>query len=241
MAAVTGQMRTAADGGGHDGEGTSEQRRTRRRTLRHVSLPGGRALLGGLLVALSAVGLVATQRGVDEPVGAKVLIARRSIPAGSTIVSRDLGWVSMSLYDGTARHAFRSPRQLVGRSAAVPIAADELISSAMLAPKGPTTGRRVSIELTSASALGGSLHPGDRVDVVASGDAAASTAVIARDALVAAAPGGESEGGIGGNDHVRVTLVVADETTAVALLDAAASSKVALIGAAVAPGRGDGS
>lgn len=241
MTAVTGQMQAASGAGGNDGEGTSGERSTRRRTLRHVSLPGGRALLGGLLVAVSAVGLVAAQRGGDEPAGAKVLIARRPIAAGATIVSGDLGWVSMSLYDGTARHAFRAPEQLLGRAVSVPIAADELISSAMLAPKDPATGRRVSIELTSAGALGGSLHAGDRVDVVASGDSAATTAVIARDALVAAAPDGESEGGIGGNDHVGVTLVVADEATAVAVLDAAASSKVALIGAAVAPGQGDGS
>lgn len=241
MAAVTGHMRTTAETGGGDGEGTGRDDRPRRRTLRRGSLPGGRALLGGLLVALSAVGLVATQRGSDEPAGTKVLIARRPIAAGATIASADLGWVEMSLYDGTARHAFESPDKVVGRAAAVPIAADELISSSMLAPASRATGRRVSIEVSSAAALGGSLVAGDRVDVVASGDTAATTAVIARDAVIASTPGDESEKGIGAQDRVGITLIVADEATAVAVLDAAASSQVALIGAAVAPELGDDS
>lgn len=240
MTAVTGQMRTRADAAANDGE-DGGVRHHRRRTLAHRSLPGGRALLGGLLVALSAVGLIAVQRGGEEPVGTRVLIARRSIPAGATITSADLGWVAMSLYDGTARHAFTSPDKVVGRAAAVPIASDDLISSSMLAPTTAPDGRRVSIELSPAGALSGSLVAGDRVDVVASGDTAATTSVIARGAVVAATPGDDTDGGIGANDRVGVTLVVADEATAVAVLDAAASSKVALIGAAVAPELDDGS
>jgi len=231
MAAITGRLRGAvSDAPVHDDAGD------RRSVTRRLPLPNGRALIGGLLVAVAAVGLVATQRRSVAEGGERVLIATRAIAPGATIVEDDLGWVSMTLYDGTAKRVFTESSDLAGKVAAVPIAADELISTAMIAASSPSasTGRRVTLDLPAAGALDGALTPGDRVDVVSTGDAEGSSTVIARGVMVAQVPDTDAVEGIGGNDRLRITLIAPDEQSAVALLDAAATRHVALLGSAAA-------
>ena len=101
-------------------------------------------------------------------------------------------------------------------------------------PPSASTGRRVTLDLPAAGALDGALTPGDRVDVVSTGDAEGSSTVIARGVMVAQVPDTDAVEGIGGNDRLRITLIAPDEQSAVALLDAAATRHVALLGSAAA-------
>ena len=77
--------------------------------------------------------------------------------------------------------------------------------------------RQVTLALPTGRALGGEVADGQVVDLLATGDLAGSTTVIARRALVTGvdASGAES---IGSTDEVRLTLVLPDEEAALAVV-----------------------
>ena len=93
-----------------------------------------------------------------------------------------------------------------------------------------TTARRLTLGLPAGRALGGVLAPGQYVDLLSTGDTAGSTTVVARDALVTGVDQHGSDG-IGTNDTIAVSLVVADESTAAAVVDANETGKVTVTAA----------
>jgi hypothetical protein len=92
------------------------------------------------------------------------------------------------------------------------------------------TARRLTLALPAGRALGGIVAPGQYVDLLSTGDTAGSTTVVARDALVTRVDEHGSDG-IGTNDTIAVSLVVADETTAAAVVDANETGKVTVTAA----------
>ena len=198
-----------------------------------TSLPRGRAVVGGLLVAMSAVALLVAHDAATQQDQRHWLVARSDIQIGHRVTAEDLGLAPMDLGTLASQHAFDDPGRVIGRVARHTIASGELVqASAIGAPGvGSGPGRRLTLELTPAQALDGVLAPGDPVDVVGTGDDAGSTAVIAADATVLEV--GHRDESLGSTDRVRISIVVADEKTATAVIDAAAHGNVSLIAAAV--------
>jgi Flp pilus assembly protein CpaB len=218
----------------HDGSMADPDRIAGRLGTR-AALPRGRAVVGGLLVALAGIGLLLAHQAATHRQVTSWLIARHDIQAGARIGNADVAFAPMDLYSGTEHEAFRTPRGVVGATARTDIAAGELLQRGAIgsghAVSGPA--RRLTLDLTPAQALDGSLVSGDRVDIVSSGDDPGTTSVIAHRVLVVSVR--HPTAGLGSNDEVRLTLVVSDETVAKSVIDGALHGKITLLS-----GAGDG-
>ncbi len=198
---------------------------------RRSSMPNGRAVIGGLLIAVSGIGLVVAYESANQPPGTKWLVARRPVPAGSPITTEDLGYATLGLIDEVSAHSFNAPSQLIGRIALHDLGTSELISTSDVGDRATpraSAAREVAIELERARALNGTLRRGDVVDVAATGAEPASTRVIVDGAIVISVDDGSS-GGIGGTNTVRVTLAIANEEAALAVIDANEHDKVTIV------------
>lgn len=199
-----------------------------------LGLPTGRAIVGGLLVALSVFGVIALRRSADAPSSRTWLIACHAVaPARRAIGADDLALAAMDLHDLTQSAAFDDPADVIGQIAVNGLGEGELVQRGSIARTAAAPGdeRRVGLSLDPADALNGALVAGDRVDVVSvpSGEGAAE--VIVHGAMVDSI-GGESDDSLGSDRAVRLTLVVATEDEARLLVDAHRRGEITLIGGA---------
>lgn len=186
---------------------------TRRRPL-----PGGRAAVGGLLVALAAVGTFAAASGATADPRRAYVVARADLAVGHRIERSDLAAGRMDLPAFVRRRAFgdKDAARLVGALVVGPISRGELVQAGAVRLGGaPGAGRQVSFPVDPARAVGGELQPGEFVDVLATDDG--PTTVVVRGARVAAV---RDRGGLAGGDSLVITLDVADIEAAVALAHA---------------------
>jgi len=177
------------------------------RTRRAV--PDGRALVGGLLVGLAAIGTWWFSVGAGTPVPPDHVVALRPITPGHRIEAADLTVRAIDLPRSVDRQAFTRPDQIVGLVALAPLDAGALVQSAGLAPAtGGSRSREVSFAVENEWAVGGAVRPGDRIDVFATDDRShpATTREVLHHALVrrADATGSSSLG-----DHPGQTITVA--------------------------------
>lgn len=151
-------------------------------------LPGGRALLGGVLVASAAVGLFAASRPHPDVPSTAYLVARHDLTPGHRIRPGDLSAEAIDLPGATARATVAEGTPVVGDVVLLPIAAGTLVTDDVLAPRGrPTDRSLLSFSIEPERAAAGDLVVGDRVDVLvtwAHGDD--RTEVVGHDLLVAA-------------------------------------------------------
>lgn len=191
-----------------------------------------RALVGGLLVSASVVGLLLAYQSAQGGDATAWVIARRSIPAGATIMLDDLALAHGNLPDQVDAGLFADHRDVVGSVARAPIGRDQLIARSNVAEPAAITGpnRRVSLELPSAAALGGRLNAGEPVDVVAVRDGESPAHLVAEGAeVVSVSAPGETEFSSAGSDRLLVTLITEDADEATAVLDSHANGGVTLI------------
>lgn len=224
--------RARADHRGTDPAEDDSERRVPPRVA--LALPSARAVVGGLLVAVSILGIFAAHRSATAVDTTEWLIVARPVPAGREITAADLARAPMRLVDATAARAVADPRAVIGRVALVGLRPGDLLMRGSTAEQRATaaTARRVTVTLSPAAALGGALAEGDRVDVVAIGDAESPTEVVVRGAIVGNAGDDRGAGGVGSTSGgVQVTLDVADEEAARALIAAHAAGGITLIAA----------
>ncbi len=133
---------------------------------------------GTVYVALSASGLT-TDRDVEMR---SVVVATRDIPARKAVEEGDVA-VRSVVADPTNSTAFTSLEEVLGRVVGIPIAGGQLVTRNMLAsttegqtfsilepgaefdPEGPDW-RAVSLTVAAANAVGGTLVPGQTVDLI---------------------------------------------------------------------------
>ena len=96
---------------------------------RHRGLPGSRAVVGGALIALAAVGVyLAYDQATDDP-SDPVVVAARDIHAGEILDPEVLGTIEADLPDPAAGATFGSIEVVEGRVALAPIAAGEIVQA----------------------------------------------------------------------------------------------------------------
>jgi len=187
---------------------------------RRRSLPGGRAVVGGFLVAVAAVGIFAAYTGATADTRQGYLVSRQDLPIGHRIQSADLATLAMDLPPEVRSRAARDPSRLVGSVVIGPLAKGELIQASDVVPAGGEgdIGPQVSFAIDSARALDGRLKVGELVDVVATYDAAGSgqTLVVARGARVVERSKPTSTLGDGGKEVITLSVANRSETLAVA-------------------------
>lgn len=192
-------------------------------------LPGGRAVVGGFLVALAALGVFAAYLDATSGPERRWVVAARTLQAGQTLVLEDLALASMDVPGELEGRLYADPEALVGATVLVPLERYDVLLASHLATERVTDPREVlSFGIDAASALGGSLQRGDRVDVIATyrGDGGASV-VIVEDAEVLDA--GQPDGLIGSAGRLTLTVAVAARSESLALAHAAASADLLVV------------
>ena len=206
-----------------------------RAVRRRRGLPGSRAVVGGLLVASSAVGLFAVASGSAEGPSHSYVVTRHELAAGTRLQQSDLELATMELAAGVRARVFDSAQPLVGATLVSPLGAGELVqSSAVVARRGDAASRELSFTLERGR-LGVGVKQGERADLLATYGSGndAFTVVVVRQALLVAIERPRTSAGDGG--AAAVTVAVDDPADALALAHAIQQGKVTLVRATGAP------
>jgi len=227
MADIDTAVRAGGPRNGQRADGAGAARRPgagRRRTV-----PGGRAVLGGLLVAASVVGLFyASTRDQSGPTESYVVAARPLAP-GTRLTAADLARVPLELPLSLAGRAFTDVAGLDGATVIAPLSAGELVQASAVVAKPSAPGSREVTFAVPRATLTPALEVGERIDVVAtygSGTDAFSTVVL-RQALVVGLDRGRDR--VGEQGDVSVTVAVDDPGDAVALAHAVQLAKLTVV------------
>lgn len=204
----------------------------RRPISRRRALPGGRAVVGGFLVALSLVAIfTGYTRATSEP-RVMFVVARSDLTVGDVIKLDDLALVPMDLPAATTgSRAFTDPESLVGATVLGPIAKGELVQAgAVLRRFGATGGGpQVSLALPSSRAVGGSLAAGELVDVLATYGSGvdAYTVTVVREARVVRVDA--TGGALSDGASLVITLAVSSHDDARAVSHSASAADVSVV------------
>ncbi len=204
---------TRAGAGNPDANGSPprSQPGARQRTRESRWRPLLRAISWHRRLVAAACVAVAVTAGVqvfrpDPPPQVRVVVAAAALPGGRVLATSDLSTVDIEP-DGAPEKALTNPTELVGRRLAAPVGAGEPITAVRLLGRSLVGdfGRELggSAVLTPVRVADAGVlvlvHPGDRVDVIAVGQA---------DPSAAGEPGGQALPGSAGPGAARV--VVAD-------------------------------
>jgi len=207
---------------------------------RHA-LPGGRAVLGGFLVALAAVGIFAAYTGATADDSEQYVVAHQELPLGHRLVEGDLTRLPMELPPALEARAYKDASTLVGAVVIGPVGRGELVqASDVLAREGAPVCREISFPVESARAVNGQLKAGELVDVLASygsGNDAYTTAVVRGARVVHRS---EPQGALGDSADEVITLSITNRGDALAVAHAANAGSLTLVRAAGPDGAGTG-
>lgn len=200
-----------------------------RRITPRRGLPGGRAVVGGLLVAVAAVGIFAAVSGAGQGPDTSYVVAARDIEPGSTLTTADLELSAIDLPADQRDHAFTEVGDLTGAVAVGPLSAGEVVQSGGLAEGVDAAVPTLSISLPEANANAGDLQRGDSVQVFATygSDTAGTTVRLAPEAKVVSIDAGDDTIATGGEVLLRLAVPSPEERTSI--LNAAVTGQIALV------------
>src|SRR4051794_10190880 len=201
--------------------------RTTNVVARRRSLPSGRAVVGGFLIALAALGVfVAAQSAARHPTDHYVVVAHDVAP-GSTLTAADLDTSSIDLPGGLAGRAFTDPRVLIGQVTLGPLTTGELVQrSAVVAPGQAGAAFQVSLPIERSRALAGGLAAGEVVDVLVT--YSSETIVVSRGATVVRSDSG-TRGTIGSGGETVLVLAVRSPDEVLAVTHGSQVGKVTVV------------
>ncbi len=128
-----------------------------------------RVLIGLALLLVGVLGTLAIVRQAGQRT--PVLVMARTVQAGQVIGAQDVRVAELGIASGVATLGAGDRARVVGRRAAVPLEAGQVLGPAVVAD-GPALGSgqvAMSVALAPEHAAAGLLRAGDRVAVVASG------------------------------------------------------------------------
>lgn len=176
-------------------------------------LPGGRAVVGGFLVAASVVGVFAAYTTAASSPDRSYAVVTVDVQAGDRLSASDVSLVPLELPDDQHRLAFTDPQFLDGATALAPLSAGQIVQSSDVAkPAGAPERAQISLSLDPGNALGGDpalLGAGERVAVIATYTRAGApeTDTVSNDAIVVRVIDGRDR--VGGSGGLTVVLAVA--------------------------------
>lgn len=214
MAETTLGNRPPGPAPGRDANGNGALPLRRRRAL-----PGGRAVAGGFLVALAAVGIFAAYTSATAETRGRYVVARHDLPLGHRLAESDLGTLLADLPPQVGARSYRTAAQLVGAVVVGPVAKGELVqSSDVLSGRDGPLDRQISFPIDSARAVDGQLRQGELVDVLATYGTGADgyTVVVVAGARVAGRSQQRRALAEGGDEVVTLSVPAAADALAVA-------------------------
>lgn len=208
----------------------SSPARSTRALRRHRSLPGGRAVLGALLVATSIVGMYAAYTSATGGPDASYVVAARTIRAGDPLAADDLTRTPVDLPDGLRGRTFTDPAALVGATVLAPLEPGELVqASQVIRKQGGARTSELSFPI-EATRVGASVQSADRVDIIATygtGIDAYSLVIARRVQLVSVI---RARGALGGESaSVVLTVALPDSADTLALAHATRVAELSVV------------
>jgi Flp pilus assembly protein CpaB len=208
--------------------GTSDASRllTRRRNL-----PSGRAVVGGFLVALAALGAFVAARGTGGGPSHHYVVVAHDVIAGTTLRASDLRTEAVDLPVAMAGRAFTDPAAVVGRITTTALANGELVQASSVVGGDAADPRfQLSIPVERSRALDGLLVAGEKVDVLVTYGTGndAVTFVVVRGADVLRVDQGQ-RGALTANNDTIILLAVARPDDALAVTHAAQAGKITVV------------
>lgn len=178
------------------------------RTLtRRRPLPGGRAVVGALLVTAAAVGVFAAYLDATAEPTTTWVVAAADVAPGTRLDAGILDTVAIDVPPAQADTLFGTVDAAVGSTTVAPVTAGDLLlrSAVLSAATAPNTAT-YTFALPATQALGGAVVAGDRVDVIAT--SGGNTAYVAQRVQVLT---------VNRDDSNRVIVTVALEPPALVL------------------------
>ncbi len=191
-------------------------------------LPSGRAVVGGLLVALAMLVSFAAASHHGRGPQLTVVVARHGIRPGTALARRDVTTEHVQLPPALAARTFSTPDQVVGQVTLAPLGGDELIErAAVVEPDAAPELHELSFPVDRERALDGDLEPGQFVDVLATYGTglSAQTVVVARGVRLVDVVDDQHQG-LESTGKLVVTVALADADQA---LEAAHASQVGAV------------
>lgn len=142
-----------------------------RRVIRRRSgLPGIRAVVGGLLMALAAIGVFLAYADASRGPGDSIVITRHAIRVGEVLEATDLRVVTGEL-PTAADGSFDDIATVVGRVALGPIDEGEMVQAGSVTDdRASAPAHEVALTLPREQVAVGRLKQGERVDVFVTRD-----------------------------------------------------------------------
>jgi hypothetical protein len=204
---------------------------TTRSIERRIGLPSARAVVGGLLVAMAAVGTFVASSTDDTDGTVEVVVAQRDLRPGDLVAPGDLALVGVELPQGVGG-LFGSLEAAAGRRMVAPVNTGEFLqSSATVEATSGDEHLEVTVSVP-ASRAPGRLRAGERVDVFSTWNASV-TELVAVDARALEVTG---SAGLSGGELVRVRLGLGDLEQLEAIVHAHAAGDLTLVRAAIGSG-----
>lgn len=196
-----------------------------RSVIRRRGLPNGRAVVGGFLVALAALGTFAAYTRSTAGPSTAYVVAARDLPAGRVLTANDLQIVPLELPDAVRARAFDDPGVLLGAITVAPLQADELVQASAVAAADGAARRAVSFSVETSRAVAGSVQPGELIDVLVTfgGDQGYTDVVLLGAPVLGTGLGADGGEVGGGGGAVTFTVEVPDLQAELALTHAAAA------------------
>ncbi len=144
-------------------------------------LPSSRSVVGGLLVAVAALGTWWAAVGGTHPPVPTYAVATHMIGPGHQLEPADIRLVAVALPAGLHAAAFSTAGDLRGAVALGPIAAGELVQAGAVSTRtgAGRRGTELSFAVDPDWAVAGTLRVGDRIDVFATRDRGGTSRVLA--------------------------------------------------------------
>jgi hypothetical protein len=204
---------------------------------RHRSLPGGRAVLGGVLMAVAVVGVFAAYAQAARRPTDPVVVAAHDLRVGEVVAADDLRTIEAELPGGTAGATFASPEGLAGRVVLGPIAEGEIVQAGSVTDQPAESDvHEVAVNLPRGQIAVGRLKQGERVDVFVTSDDLTRSVVRGAEVVEIDA----DDGGSLTSDR-EITLVVAVPTgdAVAALVHALRTGEVTVVRSTFTEASGD--
>lgn len=201
-----------------------------RSVARRPALPNGRAVVGGFLVAVSALGIFTAYARATAGPSTSYVVARHDLALGTQLSADDLVELPMALPAAVAgQAAFDRTSAVIGATTVGPIRKGELVQAGDLVRRrsGPSE-LEVSFEIEPARAVAGSLRPGELVDVLATFGAGADayTVVVVQQARVLGSTSTRTALTTGSD---VISLALASSDAALALTHAVNAGEITLV------------
>ena len=194
---------------------------------RHRGLPGGRAVVGGVLMAVAAVGVYLAYDRASTGASQTVVVAARDLPAGHVLDADDVRPVDADLPDSAADGTFPSADALVGRVVLGPISEGEILQAGSITddPAVPDL-HEVALNLPRGQLAVGRLKEGERVDVFATSDD--RTTSVVRGAVVVQLEADDA-GSLTSTREVTLVVAVPSGDAVAALVHALRTGEVTVV------------